>query len=97
MLAGVLIQNKRYGSLDFLAAGLMTIGLIFFILADVSVTPNFDYRGVVLISLALAADAAIGNVQEKTMKKLNAPNLEMILYSYAFGSAYIFGGLMESI
>jgi len=94
MLAGVLIQNKRYGILDFLAAGLMTIGLIFFILADVSVTPNFDYRGVVLISLALAADAAIGNVQEKTMKKLNAPNLEMILYSYAFGSAYIFGGLI---
>lgn len=93
MLAGVLIQNKRYGYLDFLAAALMTIGLIFFILADVSVTPNFDYTGVALISLALAADAAIGNVQERTMKKLNAPNLEMILYSYAFGSIYIFIGL----
>jgi len=64
----------------------MTIGLIFFTLADSTVQPNFNFTGgcdqqsshthhagvhtgVVLISLALCADAVIGNVQEKTLKQ----------------------------
>lgn len=34
--------------------------------------------GVFLISMALCADAAIGNVQEKTMKHFNAPNAEVV-------------------
>lgn len=70
MIGGIFIQRKKYGCLDFLAAFLMTVGLIFFTLADVSVEPNFDYRGVILISMALFFDATIGNVQEKTMKSL---------------------------
>lgn len=94
MLGGILIQNKKYGPLDFFAAFLMTIGLIFFTLADVSVSPKFDIRGVALILLALAADAAIGNVQEKTMKALKASNVEIIFYSYLMGSAYLITGLV---
>lgn len=35
--------------------------------------------GVLLISLALCADAAIGNVQEKAMKLHNGSNSEMVL------------------
>ena len=34
--------------------------------------------GVLLISLALCADAAIGNVQEKAMKIHNGSNSEMV-------------------
>jgi len=34
--------------------------------------------GVFLISLALCADAVIGNVQEKTIKHFNAPNAEVV-------------------
>lgn len=34
--------------------------------------------GVLLISLALCADAAIGNVQEKAMKLHNGSNSEMV-------------------
>lgn len=94
MIGGILIQNKKYKMLDFSAAFLMTIGLIFFTLADVSVSPKFDYRGVALISLALVADAAIGNVQEKTMKTLKASNVEIIFYSYSIGSVYLFLGLL---
>lgn len=40
----------------------------------VSVWPS----GVLLISLALCADAAIGNVQEKAMKLHNGSNSEMV-------------------
>lgn len=34
--------------------------------------------GVVMMSGALMADAAIGNVQERTLKTFNAPNTEMV-------------------
>ncbi|KAH0617935.1 hypothetical protein JD844_016709 [Phrynosoma platyrhinos] len=50
-------------------------------------------RGVVLISLALCADAVIGNVQEKAMKLHNGSNSEMVLYSYSIGFLYILLGL----
>lgn len=36
--------------------------------------------GVLLISLALCADAAIGNVQEKAMKLHNGSNSEMVVH-----------------
>ena len=57
---------------------MMSIGLIFFTLADVQVQPNFHLVGVVLISGALIADAAIGNVQEKQMKLHKASNIEVV-------------------
>ncbi|XP_012590254.1 PREDICTED: adenosine 3'-phospho 5'-phosphosulfate transporter 2 isoform X2 [Condylura cristata] len=50
-------------------------------------------QGVVLISLALCADAIIGNVQEKAMKLHGASNSEMVLYSYSIGFVYILLGL----
>ena len=52
--------GKKYTILDMLSCGFMTIGLILFTYADQTVSPNFDITGVILISLALCADAAIG-------------------------------------
>lgn len=43
-----------------------------------------------MISMALMCDAAIGNVQEKSMKQYNASNTEVVLYSYSIGFLYIF-------
>ena len=40
-------------------------------------SPSFDMTGVLMISLALVADAVIGNVQEKTIKQYNASNSEV--------------------
>lgn len=82
----------------------MSLGLIWFTLADSTVAPNFNVTGtrivvfvclffaavfseqfhcvvtsgVLLISMALCADAAIGNVQEKAMKLHNGSNSEMV-------------------
>ena len=67
----------------------MTIGLIFFTLADTKLYPNFESFGVFLVCSALIADAVIGNVQEKAMKKYKSSNTEMILYSYSIGVIYI--------
>lgn len=92
MIGGIFIQNKRYTSVDFFAVLLMTIGLVFFTIADQSVSPKFDMTGIGLISAALCADAVIGNVQEKTMRAYSASNSEMVLYSYSIGFVYILFG-----
>ena len=39
---------------------------------------SFFFLGVVLISMALCADAVIGNVQEKAMKAHKSSNTEMV-------------------
>lgn len=93
MLGGVLIQGKRYNLADVSAALCMSLGLIWFTLADSTVAPNFNLTGIILISLALCVDAIIGNVQEKAMKLHSASNSEMVLYSYSLGFLYIFLGL----
>lgn len=90
LIGGILIQRKQYGVLDFLAAGSMCCGLSLFTLADSYMSPNFDSVGVFVISLALLCDAAIGNVQEKSMKNYNATNTEVVFYSYSIGFVYLF-------
>nr|CAI5862334.1 unnamed protein product [Callosobruchus analis] len=90
LVGGILIQGKRYGPLDFLAAVLMCVGLTMFTLADSQVQPNFNTKGITMISLALLCDAVIGNVQEKSMKNYGATNAEVVLYSYAIGFVYLF-------
>ena len=59
----------RYGPRDYLASGLLSLGLIVFTLADVKISPKYSVTGMVLISLALCADAVIGNIQERVMRK----------------------------
>lgn len=52
-------------------------------------TPNFHTTGIAMISSALLCDAIIGNVQERSMKRFNASNAEIVLYSYSIGFIYI--------
>ncbi|PSN45306.1 Adenosine 3'-phospho 5'-phosphosulfate transporter 2 [Blattella germanica] len=89
LVGGILIQQKRYGVLDFLAAACMCVGLTLFTLADSHISPNFNTVGVLMISSALLCDAAIGNVQEKSMKEYKATNTEVVLYSYSIGFVYL--------
>uniref|UniRef100_A0A0B6ZVJ6 Adenosine 3'-phospho 5'-phosphosulfate transporter 2 n=1 Tax=Arion vulgaris TaxID=1028688 RepID=A0A0B6ZVJ6_9EUPU len=96
LIGGILIQGKRFSLIDVTACLCMSVGLILFTLADSSVSPNFNTYGVLLISLALCADGAIGNVQEKTLKQYGASNGEMVLYSYGIGFIYILVGLTVS-
>lgn len=90
LIGSMLIQGKRYGLLDFVAAGLMCLGLILFTLADSMISPRFNLIGVAMISGALLCDALIGNIQEKTMRQHKATNTEIVLYSYSIGFVYLF-------
>jgi adenosine 3'-phospho 5'-phosphosulfate transporter B3 len=96
LIGGIIIQGKKFNAYDVSAACLMSLGLIFFTLADSSVSPIFDFRGYVMISLALIADAIIGNVQEKAMKAHKASNSEVVCYSYSIGFVYILIGTLLS-
>ncbi|KAH9492093.1 hypothetical protein Btru_029466 [Bulinus truncatus] len=96
LIGGILIQGKKFSLIDITACLCMSVGLILFTLADSAVMPDFNTYGVVLISLALCADGAIGNVQEKTLKQYGASNGEMVLYSYSIGFLYILIGLLLS-
>ena len=49
-----------------------------------------------MLSIALLADAVIGNIQEKIMKGYKANNTEIILYSYFIGFFYILVALVMS-
>ncbi|CAF2710595.1 unnamed protein product [Rotaria sp. Silwood2] len=102
MIGSMLILGKRYNLYDVFACLCMTVGLIFFTLADSQVQPEFDLLGVWLVCCALVADAVIGNVQEKALKEYKPSNSEMILFSYSIGAVYlliydvIFGSLKEA-
>uniref|UniRef100_A0A8D8S654 Adenosine 3'-phospho 5'-phosphosulfate transporter 2 n=1 Tax=Cacopsylla melanoneura TaxID=428564 RepID=A0A8D8S654_9HEMI len=45
LVGGVLIQNKKFSNMEFIAALSMCLGLIAFTLADVKVSPNFHAVG----------------------------------------------------
>ncbi|GAV03291.1 hypothetical protein RvY_13736 [Ramazzottius varieornatus] len=94
LVGGVLIQGKKYGMLDILAACCMSIGLIFFVLADNKVQPNFNMTGVLFVCLALTADAAIGNIQEKAVRLYHGNTLEVVYFTHLIGAVYVFAGLL---
>ena len=45
LVGGIVIQGKKYGTKDFLAAVVMCIGLIWFTLIDVTISLNFHPAG----------------------------------------------------
>ena len=71
---------------DYMVVALLSLGLVFFIQADVKVSPSFHPLGIIFISMALAVDAAIVNIQEYTLRKYDASHDELIYYSYGLGS-----------
>lgn len=94
LIGGILIQGKTFNVYDVSASIMMSIGLIFFTLADIKVQPDFEFLGIILILGALLADAAIGNVQEKQMKLYKASNIEVVFFSYSIGFIYLLLGEM---
>ena len=103
MIVGVLFLNKKYGWLEYLAMINLTIGMIIFSVGDSLVSTTFPFTGVVIILLALLADALIGNVQEACMNKYLSSTAEMIFYSKGIGSIILFfvlvvsGDLIDSV
>ena len=60
MIGSIVIQRKRYSLINGAGAVLICLGLILYLLADSSTSLEFNSMGVLLILLALCADAVIG-------------------------------------
>lgn len=91
MIVSVLYLKKKYRGLDYVAMCILTIGLVMCTVGDKLGSTKFDNStGVILILLALLADAFIGNVQEKVMRERGASTNELMFYSKSFGIVYLF-------
>ena len=51
------ILGKQYSRLDFIACLCMSVGLIFFTLADSEVSPNFNHTGKIFILIVLTKNS----------------------------------------
>eukprot|EP00054_Salpingoeca_dolichothecata_P010431 m.58287 g.58287 ORF g.58287 m.58287 type:complete len:319 (-) comp18990_c0_seq1:154-1110(-) len=90
MFGSILIQKKVYSAVDWGATLFLSAGVLIFTLSDVNTSARFSWIGVAFLCTALAADAAIGNYQEKAMKQHHGSNAEMVFFSYGIGFCYIF-------
>jgi hypothetical protein len=59
MIGGVFLQRKKYMATDYIASGLLSLGLIIFTLADVKVSPQYSVTGTQTITLCSAVVMAL--------------------------------------
>mmetsp|Transcript_42263 Transcript_42263/g.112847 ORF Transcript_42263/g.112847 Transcript_42263/m.112847 type:complete len:325 (+) Transcript_42263:169-1143(+) len=86
MLFGVVFYGKRYKLSEYGVMGVLVLGLVIFMGADATTSPDFDPIGVVLILASLMVDACIINLQEYMFNHFQSDEEEMIFMSYAGGS-----------
>jgi len=89
MIMGMCYFRKTYTLLEYLAIVLLTAGLIIFSAGNSMAETKFDPIGVVIICLALVADALIGNVQEYVLKTYRASTSELMFYTKLFGLGFL--------
>jgi len=88
MAASVVINRTRFLALEYFSAVGLLLGLVAFTLTDISVSPEFHPLGVLLICLALCADALIGNLQERMFKQFGCDASEMLTFSSAWAALF---------
>ena len=65
MIIAVSFNKKKVKSFEFVFGALISVGMIFFATADFQVSPNFNFFGIILVSVSVVADAFLPNYQEK--------------------------------
>ena len=77
---------------------LLVIGITMFTMGDVDSFPNFNYRGVTYITIALFTESTAGNFEERRFFNIPQPisHCEVVFYVNAIGSAWIALGLFAS-
>tara|TARA_B100000131_G_scaffold133852_1_gene130478 strand:+ start:39 stop:1343 length:1305 start_codon:yes stop_codon:yes gene_type:complete len=98
MIVGTLMQGRRYGVEDYGMCALLVFGITMFTMGDVEAFPNFDYRGIAYITIALFTESTAGNFEESRFFNLPSPisHCEVVFYVNAIGSAWIALGLLAS-
>jgi len=68
MVIAVLYNKKKVHNFEFGFGTLISFGMILFAAADFNVYPNFDFFGIMLVSISVVADAFLPNFQEKVFE-----------------------------
>ncbi len=91
MIFGVLFMGKKYTFVEYLVGLCIVCGLTLFVVADAEKSPEFSVTGLVLIMLALCADAAILNIQDYCLVRYQITHDELIYYSFTMAAFMAFG------
>jgi len=83
MLVGVLWMKARHRISEYLSAFMLSVGLILFAFADRSVSPQFSFFGIFLVSTSVCADAIVPNFQKKLFQA-GADRGEVVFFSNVF-------------
>jgi adenosine 3'-phospho 5'-phosphosulfate transporter B3 len=65
MIVSVLYQGHKYTTVEYVNASLLCGAISLFLLGDSEVSPDFDIKGVLLISLGVLCDAFTSNYEER--------------------------------
>ena len=65
MLIAVVYNGKKVHNFEFAFGTVISLGMVLFATADFQVYPNFDFIGIILVSISVIADAFLPNFQEK--------------------------------
>ena len=90
MLFGVVFMGKKYQWVNYAVGGCIVCGLTLCVVADAETSPEFSLAGLVLIMLALCADAAILNLQEYCLNRYRVTHDELIYYSFTLAAFLAF-------
>lgn len=90
MIIGTVVQGRRYGLNEYLAASLLVAGIALFTMGDVDARPSFDPRGVALIVSALFLDSFAANFEERRLFDVPEPasHAEVVFHANAVGAAF---------
>ena len=65
MIIAVTYNKKVVHTFEFVLGALISLGMVFFAVADFNVYPNYNPLGLILVSVSVAADAFLPNYQER--------------------------------
>ena len=68
MIISVLYNQKKVYWFEFMFGGFISCGMVLFAVADFEVSPNFNYFGIVMVSVSVVADAFLPNFQERVFE-----------------------------
>ena len=65
MMIAMVYNKKKVKSYEFMFGTFISLGMVLFATADFHVSPDFDFLGIILVSISVIADAFLPNYQER--------------------------------
>lgn len=88
MGAGVVLFRKSYSMLDYLAASLLSLGLMYLSMGSSDASSSSVF-GIVLIAASLAFDAASGNLQDRLLRDFGLAPSTCVVAQSAIGASLL--------